>query len=79
MPDANAVTSALAQIHHIPAFVFGHFKYVTTNSMASASALVANTQANYPVLLFLGGLSTESPPILAVSARAAVRALRASR
>lgn len=57
MPDANAVTSALAQIHHIPAFVFGHFKYVTTNSMASASALVANTQANYPVLLFLEGVT----------------------
>ena len=53
MQDADAVTSAFARIHNIPAFVFGHFKFVTTNAIPSAP--VANAQADYPVLLFLEG------------------------
>ena len=36
MPDADAVTAAFARIHHKPAFIFGHFKYVTTNAISSA-------------------------------------------
>ena len=55
LQDADAVTSAFAQIHHKPAFGFGHFKYVTTN--AQPSAPVAGAQAQYPVLLFLEGVT----------------------
>lgn len=53
MPDADAVTAAFARIHHKPEFVFGHFKYVTTN--ATSLAPVAGDQPSYPVLLFLEG------------------------
>lgn len=55
MQDADDVTSALAQIHHKPAFVFGHLKYVTTNALPSAA--VAEAQADYPVLMFLEGVT----------------------
>ena len=55
MQDAGAVTSAFARIHDKPAFVFGHFKVVTTNAFASAP--VADAQADYPVLLFLEGVT----------------------
>lgn len=53
MPDAAAVTTAFARIHHLPAFAFGHFRYVTTN--ARPSAPVAAGKHGYPVLLFLEG------------------------
>jgi hypothetical protein len=53
MPDADAVTAAFASIHHIPGFMFGHFKYVTTNAFASSPAAV--DQPSYPVLIFLEG------------------------
>jgi predicted dienelactone hydrolase len=53
MPDADAVTAAFARIHDKPAFVFGHFKYVTTHARSSAPAAV--DQPRYPVLLFLEG------------------------
>ena len=53
LQNADAVTSALAQIHHLPAFVFGHFKYITTHAVPSAP--VAGAQTAYPVLLFLQG------------------------
>lgn len=53
MPDAAAVTGVFARIHDKPAFVFGHFKYVTTNAMSSAP--VAGDRPGYPVLLFLEG------------------------
>ena len=55
LQDADTVTAAFAQIHHKPAFVFGHFKFITTNAIPSAP--MANTQANYPVLLFLEGVT----------------------
>ena len=55
MQDADAVTSAFARIHHKPAFMFGHFKYVTTHAVVSAP--VADAQADYPVLLFLEGVT----------------------
>ena len=42
-----------ARMHGIPAFVFGHLKYVTTNAVSSAP--VAGDQPSYPVLLFLEG------------------------
>ncbi len=53
MPDADVVTAAFARIHDKPAFVFGHFKYVTTHARSSAPAAV--DQPRYPVLLFLEG------------------------
>ena len=53
LPDADAVTAAFARIHHKPAFVFGHFKYVTTNAVSSSPA--AGDQPSYPVLIFLEG------------------------
>ncbi len=53
LPDAQAVTAAFARIHELPAFVFGHFSYVTTNAMPSAP--VAGDQPSFPVLLFLEG------------------------
>ena len=53
MPDAALVTSDLAQIHHIPAWLLGHFKYVMTHAMSSAP--VAADRPQYPVLLFLEG------------------------
>ncbi len=53
MPDADAVTAAFARLHHKPQFMFGHFKYITTNAVSSAP--VALDQPRYPVLLFLEG------------------------
>ncbi len=53
MPNADAITAAFARIHGLPAFLFGHFKYATTNAMPMAA--VAVDQARYPVLLFLEG------------------------
>ena len=55
LPDADAVMAAFARIHGKPALVFGHFKYVTTHAMPSASA--AADRPRYPVLLFLEGAS----------------------
>ena len=53
LPDAAAVTAAFARIHHKPAFVFGHLRYVTTHAMPSAPA--AGDLPSFPVLLFLEG------------------------
>jgi predicted dienelactone hydrolase len=53
LPQADAITAAFARIHGKPAFLFGHFKYVTTNAMPNVPA--AGDQARYPVLLFLEG------------------------
>lgn len=53
MEDADAVTKALARIHGMPALLFEHLKYVTTNAMPSVPAAV--DQGSYPVLLFLEG------------------------
>ena len=51
--NANTVTAAFARLLEMPAFVFSHFKYVTTNAMSSVAA--ATQQDRYPVLLFLQG------------------------
>ena len=51
--NADTVTAAFARLHGKPAFVFGHFKYVTTNARPSAAA--AADQPRYPLLLFLEG------------------------
>jgi predicted dienelactone hydrolase len=53
--DADAVAPALARAFHLPAFAFGHFKYVTSNAIPSAP--VADDQPSRPVLIFLHGFS----------------------
>jgi predicted dienelactone hydrolase len=55
LPDADAVTTALARLHNFPDFFLTHLKYVTTN--AAASVPVADDQPSYPVLIFLEGLT----------------------
>jgi predicted dienelactone hydrolase len=55
MADADAVMAVFAHIHAKPEFIFGHFKYVTTNAMLSAP--VADDEPSYPVLLFLEGVT----------------------
>ena len=53
MPNADTVMAAFARLQDKPAFLFGHFKFVTTNAMSSVPAAV--DQPRYPVLLFLEG------------------------
>jgi predicted dienelactone hydrolase len=55
LPDADAVTTALARLHHLPDVSFQYLTYVTTN--AAASVPVADDQPSYPVLIFLEGLT----------------------
>lgn len=55
LPDADAVTTALARLHHLPDIAFQYLKYVTTN--AAESVPVANDQPDYPVLIYLEGLT----------------------
>ena len=54
MQDADTVAPALARLLHWPEFAFGHFQYVTTNSVASIP--IATDKSSYPVLIFLTGL-----------------------
>ena len=51
--NADTVTAAFARLQGKPAFLFGHFKYVSTNALSSVAA--AADQHRYPVLLFLEG------------------------
>ena len=53
MPDAGQVTAAFARIHHLPAFVFGHQRYVSTH--ATTAAPVNSHLPSFPVLLYLEG------------------------
>jgi predicted dienelactone hydrolase len=53
LPDADAVTTALAQLHNFPDFFLTHLTYVTTHAAASVPA--ADAQPSYPVLIFLEG------------------------
>jgi predicted dienelactone hydrolase len=55
LPDADAVTTAVARQHNFPDVSFQHLKYVTTN--AAESVPVADDQPSYPVLIFLEGLT----------------------
>ena len=47
--------AAGCRLQHLPAFRFGHFRYAITDAVAAAS--VAAAEANYPVLLFLEGVT----------------------
>ncbi len=53
--DADVVTPVIGRFLRMPEFVFSHLKYVTTNAVASAP--VADDRPNYPVLLYLTGIS----------------------
>jgi predicted dienelactone hydrolase len=53
--DAKVVAPALARLFHLPEFTFDHLKYVVTNAIPSAS--ISGDQPNYPVLIFLEGLT----------------------
>lgn len=53
MANADIVTAAFARVQDKPAFLLGHFKYVTTNALSSVAADAG--QPRYPVLLFLEG------------------------
>jgi predicted dienelactone hydrolase len=53
--DSDIVTPALVRLHNFPDFSLTHLKYVTTNTVSSAP--VADGRSNYPVLIFLEGLT----------------------
>lgn len=53
--DSAKVASALTILHNFPNYSLNHLKYVTTNAMESA--VVADDKPNYPVLIFLEGLT----------------------
>ncbi|MFN2291237.1 MAG: alpha/beta hydrolase family protein [Anaerolineae bacterium] len=55
LPDAGALRSALARVRRWPSFLFKHLEYVTSNAIPSA--LVAEGERTYPVLIFLEGLT----------------------
>jgi len=52
LQDADALVP-LARLLHVPEFIFGHMKYVTTNAISSAA--IADDKPDYPVLIFLEG------------------------
>lgn len=51
----GALSPVLARLAHLPGFTFDHFKYVTTNAVASVP--MATDKPSYPVLIFLEGLN----------------------
>jgi pimeloyl-ACP methyl ester carboxylesterase len=53
--DSDVVTAALARLHNFPGFSLEHLKYVRTHAVPSAPA--AGQLPNYPVLIFLEGLT----------------------
>lgn len=53
--DAAILSAALARLHGMPAFLFNHLSYVNTN--ASASMAVSTKRPNFPVLIFLEGIT----------------------
>lgn len=53
--DADALAAALAQRYNLPAFAFGHLKYITSHAFPSAP--VADDEPSYPVLIFLEGVT----------------------
>ncbi len=53
--DAKVVAPALARLFHLPELTFDHLKYVATNAIPSAS--ISSDKPNYPVLIFLEGIT----------------------
>jgi predicted dienelactone hydrolase len=52
--DADALAPELGRLFGVPGFMFGHFKYITTNAVQSAP--ISDAAPSYPVLIFLEGL-----------------------
>jgi len=52
--DAELLSSTLANLLHLPKFIFSHFKYVRSNAILSAP--IAEDESSYPVLIFSSGL-----------------------
>ena len=55
LQDSDAVMTAVAQLHNLPDFSLHHLEYVTTNGADAAP--VADDKPDYPVLIFLEGLT----------------------
>jgi hypothetical protein len=53
--DASAFSSAWAPALHLPGFTFDYFQEVTTHAIPSSA--VARDEPNYPVLIFLTGVT----------------------
>jgi hypothetical protein len=53
--DASALSSALTWALHLPGFTFDYFQEITTHAIPSAP--VADDESNYPVLIFLTGIT----------------------
>lgn len=55
MPDADAFAAAQGKLHHWPAFLLGHLKYINTNAYVAAK--VSENKPQFPVLIFLEGIT----------------------
>ncbi|GCE29248.1 carboxylic ester hydrolase [Dictyobacter alpinus] len=55
LSDADAVTTALTQLHHFPSALLDYLTYV--KSHAGEAAPVVRNAPNYPVLIYLEGLT----------------------
>lgn len=53
--DADTLSAALGRLHGLPAFMFSHLKYVDTNAVPSVP--ISPKQPDYPVLIFLEGIT----------------------
>jgi pimeloyl-ACP methyl ester carboxylesterase len=53
--DADALSAAQARLHGWPSFMLGHLKYVKSN--ARTGAPVVEEQLNFPVIIFLEGIT----------------------
>ena len=53
--EPEALAQALGQLHRLPKWSFGHLKRVVTNAVPSAH--VASDAGDYPVLIFLEGVT----------------------
>jgi hypothetical protein len=53
--DAGALASALGHVFHVPGIALDSLRYVTTDAIPAAP--VAKEESNYPVLIFLTGLT----------------------
>lgn len=55
MPEADAFAAAQGKMHHWPAFLLGHLKYVITYGQLAAK--VSEDKPRFPVLIFLEGIT----------------------
>ncbi|MBC7685795.1 MAG: carboxylic ester hydrolase, partial [Bdellovibrionales bacterium] len=53
--DSEALSQAFAQLRHWPRFALTHLRYVTSHAVHGAA--ISNGKPNYPVLIFMEGLT----------------------